>query len=82
MKNQYSQVFQTFFLSMSDNYFLSHNYGTKLSNYDLSTGNFLHDVLMPTSEPEGIRIYDGNLYFVDFYKRVTAYLPLSDLKSI
>jgi hypothetical protein len=73
---------ETFFLSIKDNYFLSHNYGTKLSYYDLSTGNFLHDVLMPTSEPESIRIYDEKLYFVDFYKRVIAYLPLSDLKSI
>ena len=70
---------ETYFLTIDDDYFLSHDYHTNLYLYDLNSGNLLDTKLMPTAEPEGIRIYNSNLYFVDYMKRVIAYLPLSDL---
>jgi hypothetical protein len=70
---------ETHFLGISDGIAYSHDYHDVLSCFDLTTGLFLDDKKLPTDEPEGIRIYNGNLYYADFYKRVIGMVPLKDL---
>ena len=51
----------------------------ELSLFDLQTTAFLDNKAMPTNEWEGIRIYNNTFYYVDYFKRIIGYLPLSDL---
>lgn len=69
----------TYFLTIDAGIAYSHNYQTTLSRFDINSGLFLSDKLMPASGGEGIRIYGGNFYYVDWDKRLIGVFPLSDL---
>ncbi len=69
----------TFFLTIDSGIAYSHNYEITLSRFDLSTGQFLSDKLMPTQVGEGLRIKDNNFYYCDWDKRIIVYFPLSAL---
>ena len=69
----------TYFLTIESGIAYSHNYKTTLSRFDLGSGQFLSDKLMPATGGEGIRIYDGKFYYVDWDKRIIGVFPLSDL---
>lgn len=70
-----------YYLTIDNGISYSINYEDKvLSLFDLDSENVIGSKLLPTNEWEGIRIYKGNFYYVEWARRVIGVFPLSDLQ--
>jgi len=53
----------------------------RIKRFNLKTQTFLTDLRAPAYNQMGIKIYQGMLYYADYYKRYVGYFPVSDFKN-
>ena len=54
----------------------------QLRRYDMRTSSFLTNLVSPAPLSEGIKIYEGKLYYCDFEKRFIGAVPIADLRTV
>jgi hypothetical protein len=67
-------------ITISDGVLYAGTASTTIKRINLATMSELPSVAAPTSNLEGISIYNGDLYFCDWYKRIVGSVPLQDLQ--
>ena len=67
------------FLTIYNGIAYSHDFNSELLRYDLASESFLPALRAPSYNGGGIRIYRDRFYYVDWDKRIIAYIPLTDI---
>ena len=68
----------TFHMAIADNivYAIA---SLRLSRFDISSNNFLEDVMLPSIYWDGIRIHEDYFYFADYNRQFIGRVPMSEI---
>lgn len=72
----------TYYISVHDSILYGQDANSQIVRFDLRTRSFLPNLVAPSNEFEGIKIYGDQLYFCDDPRSSIGVIPLSDLSPI
>ena len=79
--DQMDYPLQTYYMSIDNGILYGIDLSTlMLSRFELSSKEILEAVKHPSHSPEGIGVYEDNLYYIDFDKQMIGYVPVADLR--
>jgi hypothetical protein len=52
----------------------------RISRFDMNSGSFLPYAVAPARSLDGLKVYEDQLYFCNYFKTAVGVLPLSALK--
>jgi hypothetical protein len=75
------------FFTIEEQILYGFSWNTELSEiylirYDFSTKQYLRDILLPNLGWQGIRIHEGNFYFVNSKDKNISYVSLNDITGL